>query len=178
MSDIEITKIIFGIFLSLGSAVLFFLSFKLYYRYLVQKKRCTEKTTGTVKRYSFLNRNGIYLPIVSYSVGGKNYKVTGPEYKAYKIISKSTPLSENETGISEEKQVLTINRTSNYFVGFHRNPIAKLYPKNSEIEVYYDPENPKLSYVLRYCNKKWCFWLMFFAGIFTLAMDFFILFVL
>ena len=176
MSDMEIIKIVFGIFLSLGSAVLFFLSFKLYYRYLVQKKRCTEKVKGTVKRYSFLNRNGIYLPIVSYSVGGKNYKVTGPEYKAYKIISKSTPFSENETGISEKKQVLTINRASNYFVGFHRNPIEKLYPKNSEIEVYYDPENPKLSYVLRYCNKKWCFWLMFFAGIFTLATDVFILF--
>ena len=176
MSDMEIIKIVFGIFLSLGSAVLFFLSFKLYYRYLVQKKRCTEKVEGTVKRYSFLNRNGIYLPIVSYSVGGKNYKVTGPEYKAYKIISKSTPFSENETGISEENQVLTINRASNYFVGFHRNPIEKLYPKNSEIEVYYDPENPKLSYVLRYCNKKWCFWLMFFAGIFTLATDVFILF--
>ena len=178
MSDIEIIKIVFGIFLSLGSAVLFFLSFKLYYRYLVQKKRCTEKVKGTVKRYSFLNRNGIYLPIVSYSVGGKNYKVTGPEYKAYKIISKSTPFSENETGISEKNQVLTINRASNYFVGFHRNPIEKLYPKNSEIEVYYDPENPKLSYVLRYCNKKWCFWLMFFAGIFILATDFFVLFVL
>ena len=56
-----------------------------------------------------------------------------------------------------------------------KNPIEELYPIDSEIDVYYNPENPKLSYVLRYCNKKWTFWLTFFSGVLVLVIDIIIL---
>jgi len=46
-----------------------------------------------------------------------------------------------------------------------------MYPLNSEIDVYYDPNNPKLAYVLRYCNKKWAFWLTFLTAIVVLITD-------
>ena len=49
MTDMEIIKLVFGTLLSLGAVVLFFLSFKLFYKYLIQEKRCTSKVTGVVK---------------------------------------------------------------------------------------------------------------------------------
>lgn len=52
----------------------------------------------------------------------------------------------------EENQVLTINRTSNSLVSIYKNPIEKLYSIDSEIDVYYNPENPKLYYI--YVERK------------------------
>lgn len=65
----------------------------------------------------------------------------------------------------EGKQVLTISRIANSFVDIVKNPLVELYPIGSEIDVYYNPDIPKLAYVLRYCNKKWEFWLTF-LGVF------------
>lgn len=180
MKEIEIIKMFFGILLSLGAIVLFLMAFKLFYKYLIQEKKCSNKVKGIVKKYTLSSRggqnSGIHLPIVYYTVNSKEYKVVGPEYKVYKVITKSTPLSENSMEYKEENQVLTINRTSNSLVSVYKNPIEKLYPINSEIDVYYNPENPKLSYVLRYCNKKWAFWLTFFSGVLVLVLDVIILF--
>ena len=50
MSETQIIKLVFGIFLSVGSAVLLLIAFKLYYKYLIQEKKCTAKTVGTVVR--------------------------------------------------------------------------------------------------------------------------------
>ena len=163
MSEILIIEITFGILLSIGSFVLFILAFKLFYKYIIQEKRCTSKVKGIIKKYTLATRggenSGIHLPVVHYIVNGKEYKVVGPEYKA-------------------ENQILKINRTSNSFAGVYNNPIEELYPINSEIDVYYDPSNPKLSYVLRYCNKKWLFYLTFCSALLTLVIDLLILFLL
>lgn len=180
MSEILVIKIIFGILLSLGAMVLLFLSFKLFYKYLIQEKRCTSKVKGTIKKYTLASRggenSGIHLPIVYYNVDGKEYKVVGPEYKAYITISKNSPIGKNQMEYKENNQVLKINRTSNSFVGIYKNPIEELYPVNSEIDVYFDPNNPKLSYVLRYCNKKWVFWLTFCSSLIILIIDLLIIF--
>ncbi len=182
MSEILIIKIVFGILLSIGTLVLFVLAFKLFYKYLIQEKRCTSKVKGTIKKYTLASRggenSGVHLTIVFYNVNGKEYKVIGPEYKAYKIITKSSPLNSNNTEYKEENQVLKINRTTNSFVGIYQNPIEKLYPINSEIDVYYDPNKPKLSFVLRYCNKKWVFYLTFCSALFVLIIDLLVLLVL
>lgn len=77
---------------------------------------------------------------------------------------------------TEENQVLKADITINSAGGAYVNPTCRQYPFNSEIEVYYNPENPNLAYVLRYCNKKWMFWLMFFSSIFVLVIDLIILF--
>ncbi len=175
MSDIEIIKIIFGIILSVGSIVLLLLSYLIGYKYLVMEKKCTDKTKGIIKKYTLASRggenSGVHLPIVFYNVNGQDYKVVGPEYKSYITINKNVPFSKNEMNYNINDQVLKINRTSNSFVTIYKNPIQELYPINSEIDVYYDPKNPKLSYVLRYCNKKWMFWLMFISGLIILIID-------
>lgn len=175
MNDMEIMKLVFGILLSLGTIVLFVIAFKVFYKYLVQEKRCTAKGKGTIKKYTLFSYGGesarIHLPVVFYTVNGKEYKVVGPEYKAIKTKTKSTPWSENHVEYKVENQVLSINRTSNSYGHRYQDPIAARFPLNSEIDVYYDPNDPKLAYVLRYCNKKWAFWLTFAAGLLVLAAD-------
>ena len=175
MNEIQIIKLVFGIFLSVGSAALLLIAFRLYYKYLVQKKRCTAKTVGTVVRYTLATRGGensaVCLPVVDYAVNGKSYKVVGPEYRGYKTVTKSTPWSENNYSCYEKKQVLYIDQSMNSMFGFCRNPMEKLYPKQSTLDVYYCPENPKLSYVQRYCDKKWAFWLTFISACAVLVID-------
>ena len=87
MSEIQITKLVFGIFLSVGSAVLLLIAFKLYYKYLIQEKKCTAKTVGTVVRYTLATRGGenppVCLPVIAYTVNGKTYTIVGPEYRGY-----------------------------------------------------------------------------------------------
>ena len=182
MSEIQITKLVFGIFLSVGSAVLLLIAFKLYYKYLIQEKKCTAKTVGTVVRYTLATRGGenppVCLPVIAYTVNGKTYKIVGPEYRGYKIVTKSTPWSENNYSCFEKNQVLYINRSMNSMFGFSPNPMAELYPEQSTVDVYYCPENPKLTYVLRYYNKKWSFWLTFLSACAVLVTDFLTLIVL
>lgn len=177
MNEILVIKLVFGIFLTLGAFVLFFLSFRLFYKYLLQEKRCTSNVKGTIKKYTWRSHgdSGIYLPVVVYHVNGKDYKVTGPEYKGYRTITRKSPVSKNEMEYDEKNQILTVKRNINSIVGNYKNPIAELYPVNTEIEVYYDPQNPKLSYVLRYCNKKFSFYLTFCSGIVILICDVLIL---
>ena len=100
MQDTEIIKIIFGIFLSAFSITLYIIAFTLFYKYLVQEKKCTSKVIGILK-----------------------------------------------------------------------NPMEKLYPVGSEIEVYYSLENPKLSYAIRYCNKKSAFYITSITATLILIMD-------
>lgn len=164
-----ILKYFLGTALLLGGAVLMLLSFLTSYKYLIQEKRCTAKVKGIVKGYTATGTgsSGVHLPVVRYTVDGKEYKAVGPNYKMVVTKSISTPFSKNSSTYKEEGQILHINRSTNSFVGTYKNPMAELYPLNSEIDVYYDPNNPKLSYVLRYCNNKWMFWLMFIAALTT-----------
>ena len=85
MDETQILKLVSGIFLSLGTAVLLLIAFKLYYKYLIQEKKCTAKTVGTVIRYTLATCGGenspVCLPIVAYTVNGKTYKVVGPGQK-------------------------------------------------------------------------------------------------
>lgn len=175
MSEILVFKITFGILLSLGTIALLFISFKFFYKYLIQEKRCVSKVKGIIKKYTLASRGGedseIHLPIVYYNVDGKEYKVVGPEYKSYITKSTTSLINKNEIEYKEDNQVLKINRISNSFMGIYKNPIEELYPINTEIDVYYDPQNPKLSYVLRYCNKKWVFYLTFCSALLILVID-------
>lgn len=116
--------------------------------------------------------SGVHLPIVYYEVKGTEYKVTGPEYKSYRTVTTSSPLESNsEVKYKEdEKQRLIIKQKVNSFISIYKNPMEKMYPLGSEVDVYYDESNPKIAYVLKYCNRKCAFWLIF-SGLFTLILD-------
>ena len=172
MSEIEVVKIVFGILGTLGAIILFFISFKFYYPYLIQEKRCTIKTKGIVKKYAANSADGYFSPKVYYTVDNREYKAIGPRYRFIIKKTGSSPFSENEMSFYEtEKQDFVIYRKSNSQITINENPMATLYPKGSAIDVYYDPNNPKLSYVLRYCNLKFAFWLTFISAALLLIME-------
>lgn len=167
MSDIQIIKLVFGILLSFGGLVLFILAYKTSYKYLVQEKRCTKSTLGKVIRTTTASRgNGIFLPVVSYQVEGKEYKVIGPDFRSIQVIGKNGFWKDNDLfyEIDEKKQILKINCTENSLITIRKNPMSEIYPIGSSVTVYYDPNQPKLAFVERYCNKKSSFWLLFLGG--------------
>lgn len=182
MDKIVIIKIIFGSLLSIGAFVLLLLAYLLFYKYIVQEKRCTAKTKGIVKKYTLGTRggehSGVHLPIVYYKINDKEYKVIGPEYKGYVIITKESPNRENQEMYREENQILAINRSADSYVEIRGHIMSHIYPIGTELEVFYNPQKPKLAYVLRYCNKKWGFWLMFLSGIVIIIIDLLILLLL
>ena len=179
MDEITVIKIVFGILLSIGAFVLLLLAYLLFYKYIVQEKRCTAKTKGIVKKYTLGTRggenSGVHLPIVYYSVEGKEYKVIGPEYKSYTIITKSGPYNDNQEAYKEENRVLIINRCANSFANVRTHIMEHIYPVGTKIDVFYDPKKPGLAYVSRYCDKKWGFYLMLFSGLAILIVDILIL---
>ena len=175
MTDIEIIKLVFGILLGIGGLVLVALAFLIGYKYLVQEFRCTARIKGTVIRYTRAyyggEDSGIHLPVVAYAVDGKKYTVTGPKYKAYVTRTKRSPKTENRMVYKEQGQVFWVYNYVNSVAGRYYNPMEELYPIHSQLDVYYDPNKPKCAYVLRYCNNKWIFWLLFCMGLMMWAAD-------
>lgn len=49
-----------------------------------------------------------FIYLLFYVVNGKEYKVVGPEYKAYKIMTKNSPISKNEIEYKEGTQILQL----------------------------------------------------------------------
>lgn len=159
MHEMQTIRMIFC-FLSAGTAVLLLIAFELYCKYLMQEKKCTAKS---VMRHTTAAREGensaVCMPVVSCIANEKTYKVTGSGYKGYKIVTKSTPWNENSDGCCKKNQVLYINRSTSAMLGFYRNPMKKPYSKQSTAYVWCCPKNPKLTHVLRLCDKKWVLWL-------------------
>lgn len=180
MDEFMIFDIIFGSIFFIFALVLFILAFKLGWKYMIQEKRCTAKTTGTVVKYTFASRgSAVNLPVVQYEVAGKKYKVVGPEYKWY--YTKTTSSLRNKA--TEQTYTTDIyaqnfhhSIKNNSMISFTKNPMAQLFPLFSQIDVYYDPDNPKLAYVLRYCNRKFLFWMTLVAGTVVLVAEVSILF--
>lgn len=175
MDDMMIIKLVFGIMLTIGSVVLFIITFKFWFKSMIQEKRCTKEVEGIVSKYTFANKgpenSGVHLPVISYYVNSKEYNVVGPEYRRIKVTQFSSPTNNNTMMYKEDGQNLTIRRSSNAIIGISKNPCQEMYPLNSHIKVYYDPNNPKLSYVKRYCNKRFAFWIGFTGGLFCLISD-------
>ena len=125
MSEIEEIKLVFGILLSIGGAVLLCVSMVLS-KYVDMDKKCKGKTTGIVRGYSQIGSNGgVRLPKVEYKVDGKQYFVVGPQYKATVVTSIWTPNSVNDmTYYEDENHVLHVKRELNSHVKISFNPMA------------------------------------------------------
>lgn len=179
MSAGEILYLVFGIFSLIVGTVLIFLAFKFFYKYLIQEKKCIAKTKGVVERYTFLTYGDVlHLPVVYYVVDGVEYKVVGPKYETYVTNMVSLPFGENKMEYDVDDQVFSIKIVRNSFGSCFVNPIKEMYPIGTEIDVFYDPSNPKLAYVLRYCNLKYIFWMLFVFGVLLLILSIFLFFII
>ena len=67
--------------------------------------------------------------------------------------------------LSEKNGVLHIERSRNSIIGVSRNPMAEQYPVGTMLPVWFDPQKPQRSYVLRCPPNQWVFWLLFLFGL-------------
>lgn len=148
--------LLFGL-MELGFAVFTYFMFDFFilsnYR---NAKRCTEKTEGVIIRYSYALYNGISLPVVEYTVNGKQYKVVGPKFQRAISNTVSTPLGSIVSDVKmdnfedgEIPQVLRYKIYRNSFISLTKSPLMERFPIGRKVTIYYDPKKPKYSYVER-----------------------------
>lgn len=149
-------NIFWSIYILTFSLAMLIIWYFTYFKKRNKEKRCLEKTTGIVIRYSNTRYNGIRLPVVQYIVDNKKYKVVGPKFRWIVVKKINNPLnnSKNEiiSNLTTKKslpEILKISLYNNQIINFKRLSIYELYPVNSEVEVYYNPSKPKESYVER-----------------------------
>jgi hypothetical protein len=114
-------------------------------------KRCSATTTGTVIGYSSSIRKGdsIWPSVLAYTVDGVDYQVTGPFFDWYVTKSVSTPFKDNDVQVSVEGKTLRVTYSLNSVVTAYTNPYEKLYPKGTQLTVYYNPADPADAFVER-----------------------------
>ena len=106
---------------------------------------CTERTKGVYIKYRY-NGNGVFFPIVEYTVGEKNYSVRR-RFRGIKTKSVTgLPNTITADAWEDEKGWLNVKRGS--FVSY-KALAEKLWPIGSEATVFYDPKKPGRSFVER-----------------------------
>lgn len=181
--------LLFGL-MELGFAVFTYFMFDFFilsnYR---NAKRCTEKTEGVIIRYSYALYNGISLPVVEYTVNGKQYKVVGPKFQRAISNTVSTPLGSIVSDVKmdnfedgEIPQVLRYKIYRNSFISLTKSPLMERFPIGGKVTIYYDPKKPKYSYVERPLKPGRFAWLtrcsVYFLVFLMLALAFFTVFIL
>lgn len=169
MNELGNIKLIINILLLVIIIVLWFLAYKIGWKYMIQEKSCDSKTIGKVIGYSKTTYGNGYirLPIVKYQVSNKNFTIVGPEYKLYLVMKKqSIRRKESEVTYTTDpyQQTFHYQIKSGLFGTRLKNPMINLFPIGMDIEVFYSSNNPELAYVLRYANLKWVFYLLFGIG--------------
>lgn len=116
--------------------------------HLVKKgknKSCTQQTKGCVVRYGFPGDGRMY-PIVEYAVDGICYRAR-KEFCGVKTRKQSGfPMRGQAKAYEDEKGWLHIQRGA---IADLRLLAEGLWPMGSQMTVYYDPNDPKRSYVDR-----------------------------
>ncbi len=105
---------------------------------------CTHKTNGVVIKHRFPGSGHLY-PIVEYKVDGKSYQAR-KKYAGVKTTSTSLPIPAQTEVYEDEKGWLHIKTGA---IARFREVAERIWPINSVMTVYYNPQNPKKSYVDR-----------------------------
>ena len=120
----------------------------------------------------YIVRASLCLPKIEYQTNQGVFTITGPEYRSVVVSSVSTPFrKQQETEYTTDiyAQSFRYHIRKNSLFSVEGNPMRELFPLGSEIDVFYDPYNPQLAYVLRYANKKFVFYLLLFGGLLLLT---------
>lgn len=122
--------------------------------------------------FDYIVRASLCLPKIEYQTNQVVFTITGPEYRSVVVSSVSTPFrKQQETEYTTDiyAQSFRYHIRKNSLFSVEGNPMRELFPLGSEIDVFYDPYNPQLAYVLRYANKKFVFYLLLFGGLLLLT---------
>lgn len=120
-------------------------------------KLCSSHTEGKVVKYSSVNYSGIHIPLVKYTVDGKTYKISGPRFSGAIVKKINTPFknlnTKIETNLTTRKNLpkkLKVKIYINSLASISISPLEKLYPVDSSVDVYYNPDKPKEAFVQRH----------------------------
>lgn len=134
------------------SFLLFALVWVLYVRKRRRGAQCNACTSGVVVGPSAIHYAGHHIPLVSYEVDGRTYRVAGPKFEG----GTSTPSSVFNVTDRERPParliappVTTTGAHLSNEILYARSPLSRLYPVGCSLPVWYDPHNPKVAYVLR-----------------------------
>ena len=129
-------------------------------------KQCTLTTKGKVIKYTFWNNNGIHFPIVEYLVNETKYN---QRLKYGLIINKSSSFNRIKTEVENDvkEQNLVIN--SNTYIS--TNALKEHFPIGTELDVFYNAQNPNKSYVMRFVENP-AVKVLFFVGLLFIILSF------
>ena len=155
----------FAIFILIGLILLILsLIFKNKDKKMV--KQCTLTTKGKVIKYTLWNNNGVHFPIVEYIVNDTKYN---QRLKYGWIVNKSS--SFNKIKAEVENDVKEGNLVINRNVHICTNALKEHFPVGTELDVFYNPQNPNKSYVMRFVKNP-AVKVLFFIGLLFVVLAF------
>ena len=143
----KINLLFFIIFISLGLIfVLLALIFKNRDKKIV--KQCNQIVKGKVVKYTLYNNSGVHFPVIEYVVNNIKYNQT---LKYGWIISKSSSFNNVKTEVENDvdNENLVISKNAH----FSTNVLKEKFPVGTELNVFYNPQKPKKSYVMRFVKS-------------------------
>jgi len=129
-------------------------------------KQCNQKVKGKVIKYTLWNNSDVHFPIVEYIVNNNKYL---QRLKYGWVITKESSFkkvdAEIENNVNSDKLVISKNSH------ITTNVLKEQFPIGTELDVYYNPQNPKKSYVMRYVKSP-IVKVFFFTGMLFIILSF------
>ena len=157
--------IFFAVFLLIG-LILLILSLILKNKDKRMIEKCTLSTKGKVIKYTLWSNNGIHFPIVEYVINDIKYNQS---LKYGWIINKSSSFNGVKTEV--ENDILGENLVINSNTYISTNVLKEHFPVGTELDVFYNPQNPDKSYVMRFVKNP-AIKVLFLLGLFFIALAF------
>lgn len=111
-------------------------------------EQCILTTKGKVIKYTLWNNNGVHFPIVEYIVNGTKYN---QRLKYGWIVNKSSSFNKIKTKVENDVQEENLIINSNIHIS--TNVLKEHFPIGTELDVFYSPQNPNKSYVMRFIKN-------------------------
>ncbi|MDD6233574.1 MAG: hypothetical protein PUB17_00110 [Lachnospiraceae bacterium] len=155
----------FAIFASIG---LILLILSLIFRNKDKKmvEQCTVTTKGMVIKYTLWNNNGVHFPIVEYIVNNTKYN---QRLKYGWVVKKTSSFNKINTEVENDVKDRNLVIKSNAHIS--TNALKEHFPIGTELDVFYNPQNPAKSYVMRFVKNP-AAKVLFFIGVSFIALAF------
>lgn len=137
----------FAIFASMG-LILLIVSIILKNKDKKMTRQCTMTTKWWVIKYTLWNNNGVHFPIVKYIVNDTEYN---QRLKYGWVVKKSSSFNKIRTEVENDVKDGNLVIKSN--ANISTNALKEHFPVGTELDVFYNPQNPGKSYVMRYVKN-------------------------
>jgi hypothetical protein len=161
----KINLLFFAIFISVGLILLILsLIFKNKDKKMI--KQCNQITKGKVIKYTLWNNNGVNFPIVEYIVDNIKYN---QRLKYGWIVNKSSSFNSVKTEVGNDVKEDNLVINSNAHIS--TNALKEHFPVGTELDVFYNPQNPNKSYVMRFVKSP-AIKVLFYTGLLFIVLAF------